>query len=351
MKIYHLERRLVEGVEPRRASAEPEADNFYDFDDGGPDRKGINTTNSDFEDNNPLVQALRKELNSMRAKNDHLTEDNHHLTDTVDDLREKNIADSDTAEDRVAGLHAQIQTLTNQAEDLQSEKMTLEIELAQLRESLQTTLEENESRQRSKTATLARCDGLRIQLDATASVLAQITEENRNALQKVSEKTTQMIAMEMELEEMKSFVKKAHSGNEKAVQEMQAACTMIENLRLERDTATKRFELERKSKKVWTETEKQLHGDKLLLSGNEGALEQFLNLLLKQGKVYENRTDYEPEWQEMIINDMNECLRALYRSQREVEAKREHFIDSLCLPSRKESSGVGSQATATAIVS
>lgn len=339
IKIHHLERKLLNQVEPRRASATPPPDDFYDFNDveeTEPQAKA----DAHFDDDNPVVKALRRELANVRADNESLVEKNHQLADALDDLREKNVADAEEAHAKSNSQHKEMQILVNQVEDLQSENFKLTIEVAQAREGLDATRREMETERQEivrmeqrENAAKVCAEGLNMQFKATVTALEEQKEVAEEATKKMAAKTIELAGTQKELRRAREFAEEARLQNEEAAGALQAMQNEIGELKVERDVAQEGLKAEKERGKIWTETEKMLREDDLLLTGDGGALEQLVKVLQGQQKAYDNVSAYQPRWRELVLNDMNECLRALYRSQREVEAKRRHFVEHLCATS------------------
>lgn len=360
LKLSHFQNRLLDQEEPRRESAEPEPDDFYNFvdDDDEDNANRAKVIDANFNDDNPLVQTLRKELSGIRAENERLVDKNHQLTDALDDLREKSVADAEDAEAKRTALHAEMQTLANQVEDLQSEALKCELQASQMRETVQAAQDQVESAheeikrgEQKEIAMRTKAEGLRMQYDVTSRALQQETRAKDDALRRMAEKSLEIEAVKKELERKTSFAEEAKAQNEEAAAALQKMQMEVVSMREERDAALVRCEKEKEKGKIWTETEKQLLEGDLLLSGDGNALEQLAKLLRGQQSAYNNISEYEPRWRERVLADMNECLRALYRSQREVEAKRQYFVDSYCAVSDSTSSVNQPRAPATAHVS
>lgn len=320
LKIHQLQRQIQSKAEPRRASASPEPDNFYDFDDDkGLDPSSSRASISLLEDKNPIILKLRRELADLRAEIEDLVENNNHLDDTLDDLREKNIADMEKAAQELRGQHAQIQTLVNQGEDLQSENLHLQIELSQAREAVEVVKVEmdqeremGKERERRELAMRTRADGFHLQFKAAVAALEEEKKKSQVAASKVEDKSMQVVTLQKQLEEI--GLERSRLKDELGKEQR------------EKNVAQESLKIERERAGIWEEIDKLVEkGEALFEDG--GGLEELVGVLQMQRERYDGM-EYQPRWREMVMNDLNDCLRLLYRSQRQVEAKRQLIVNN-----------------------
>lgn len=317
LQIHQLQLLIQSKAEPRRASASPPTDNFYDFSDNEDGASGTQKDVSSLS-NNPITRKLRRELADLRAENDALVEKNHHLNDTLDDLREKNIADMEKAAEKLKGQHAEMQTLVNQGEDLQSENLHLRIEVSQARDTVESVKAELErekeigqEKERRELAMRSRADGFYVQFKAAEAALEEEKMKAQRATLKMEEGSMQLVKVRKQLE-------KAGTQTGRLKDE-------LEKVKRERGVVQESLKREKERAAIWKETEKLVEEGKILFRDG-GELEELINVLREQRERYDGM-EYQPAWREMIMGDLNDCLRMLYRSQRQVEARRHLIVD------------------------
>lgn len=341
LRVDHLTRRLAENSEKRRLSktATPPPDAFYAFDDEEQRRlSGASANSVRYEEDSPAVDALKRELAKQHAENQKLIDRNYELSDALDDLQEKSAKDADKAEDQEKASMEQLQGFVNQVEDLESANLKKDLEVKQARESLENANRElqrladehkSEMEQKEK-ASSVRIEGLQMQYEAAVAAM----EEQRTLASKATEKMASMsIEVRRVSQDLKQTAEELENVKELNLEEAGQIVSVRKELQaaqMERNALDAALKAEKERAGLWTEAGEFMESKDFLLSGESSALEQLVMLLQHHQKAYDNANEYQPRWREQVMGDMNECLRALYRSQRELEAQREEFMKSFC---------------------
>lgn len=319
LKLHQLQNQVASYSSPRSPGAPPKPDNFYDF--TGDEQEPSAHPATPLEDNHPTTATLLTKINDLCQERDELTANNNRLNEILDDLREKAIMEREEAKNKLKTQHIELQTLANQGEDLQSEKIQLQLQIAGAKEEIEdirkeandakSKIEVGEHRER---ALRTRAEGYKMQYNAAVAAMNAEKKRAREASEKVGLGNVEILELRKKLEDKASEVDKLQRGVFAATKERDS---MKEGLQRERERAG-----------IWQDTEKLVKQGEMLLEGS-AAMESMLHVLNTQTTKY-NQLQYDPNWRDMMVADLNECLRVLYQSQREVEAKRQIVIDKYC---------------------
>lgn len=348
LKIHEFQRAQKIAEEPRRISKSPGPDDFYGYSDDEGSRDQSQDLSTDLDHQDPVVSTLKMKLEELRAENDELVARNNDLSDALVDLEEKSEREAKAAEQKrkidekkaeqtLRAAYAQVQGYINQIEDMQSEDLKSKAERTQVNESLElaqrelklaaerrTELEEKESE------LVARTEGLQMQVRANVEALEEQRKMTATAQEKVGTTTIELLRETKLSEEATAAAKKAEEQVTEKKHELIQIRKELESVRIERDSARARLTAEKDRAKLWRDAGDFEQPKDMLLSGASSAMNDLVLLLQRQREAYERSDDYQPKWREQVLGDMNQCLFALYRSQRELEAEREKFVGTYC---------------------
>lgn len=319
LQIHHL---INSRHEPRRGSATPPPDDFY-----GQENKDDNHDEQDaiivgldtltVEKLNNQIRDLKLENNDLREENDECEENIAKLHECHDDLmiaRDRAVDEMERMEEKVKLQNEEMESLVNQADEMASINLQLKLETQSAQEQLDTinlqlhnSTQEIEKYRRKEQASRVKAEGLSMQMKAMADALEKQKDEATTALDKMGQCNVNIARLEKQLAE-----KSIQLGNVGA---------KMKDLEAEKEGLRVGLEREREKSGIWHEVDMLAERGDRLFEG-EGHMGELMNVLKQQQEKWQS-TEFVEGWRDMVMADMNECLKALYRAEREVEAKRQ----------------------------
>lgn len=340
IKVSHLSNLTNTAPRDIASPGSPAPDFFYSFDEENqPGSAAKHDTISQFDDGNPVVISLKRELTKHRAEIEKQVTTNHDLEDVVDDLRERGDKLADKAAQEQRAAMEQLQRYVNHVEDLESANLQKDRELKQTQHSLVTANRElvqvaenhREETERKGEMTCARIEGLQLRYSAAVEAMEEERTLAKTATDKMANTSIDNLRLTKELQQAVKEFDTVQANHVEEVRQTAVIREQLEAVQKERDILDISLKAEKQRASLWTESGELVASNRMLLPKGSSALQELVLLLKHQENVYETAGDeYQPRWREEALGDMNECLRALYRSQRELEAQREEFVRRYC---------------------
>ena len=318
----------------RRVSGSPPMENFYEFDEDSENKDLRNgrrvPVRVNTKDDANLIEDLRIKLREIGAERDSLNSEIEYLSANLEQATAELEEEKENSKRLLAKENHQLKTLKAHLEKAMAENVRTRNELSTQQESSQmmkqTMNEVIQSHEEKQKHSEQKADEYEVQLKSAISLLETERKENEEVLVELANAVKTRKRTEKEAKEAKAKLNQDKSVREKLEKKSNFLENQFQKLRAERNAAEETLKAEREKSIIWRKSSEYLRDGLPMFSADDLHLQKLTKMLQERSSQFVGNKAYDKTWREDILDNINFCLLQLYRSIREVEAKREQFI-------------------------